>query len=703
MQMSQINPMSIFPHHPHQQIIHPAYLNAAAAANGNATFISQGIQNPTQMAQFTISGFNPNQIPTSFMNSLQVSQQQQQQQQQFHLQQQQQLQRQHQQQQQNQQRKLIPITAIPSTSIITTLPSTSSATSNPPTLMPRPPPLLPATIPIAPAPIAPEIKLESKIQESTSDDDENEPPPLLDRDETVPASVHEAFVQEAQGVRMQFPAIGTAGNEPLRHFIDGFIIEESSVPFEIDDNIKDPMEFIRQIAKEQKLKKEKEEAAAAAMEMEVEKEDIKKNIVKKVKKEKPEKVDKVLKKRGRRSNMEKKNSISSQKSNGNGKNKQKSASPSKSKKRRSSSSTEHQKQQQRRPSPTESIKSPNSERPGSSKGTRKSREIENLIKMDFGPKNQVFKTTSVDEYTKAIKRGQQTSLRPVILQDYKERSPEISREGDEQQCLNCKFTFAQLKLRCEKYPQYCTKECRKKFRKSAREARQVQADAKSADPSSSSSTSNNNNIINEMTAALIGKSSDNSYKEIRKRLSNESEASTISHIPTKSSPLKLRIRSSSDLESPASSSQILSPAPSTSAAAYQMMMMPGSSSTPTTMIQNNINTSNGSIPSIASPPPNGNAPTLSAAATNSNFQHFSRITEELGLNPSDVNSWSAEDVGQWINRITNSQTNGDIFISEEIDGSSLFMLSQNQITTELKVKLGPTLKIVNAIDWLRNL
>uniref|UniRef100_A0A914PKW3 SAM domain-containing protein n=1 Tax=Panagrolaimus davidi TaxID=227884 RepID=A0A914PKW3_9BILA len=320
--------------------------------------------------------------------------------------------------------------------------------------------------------------------------------------------------------------------------------------------------------------------------------------------------------------------------------------------------------------------------------------------MDFGPKNQVFKTTSVDEYTKAIKRGQQTSLRPVILQDYKERSPEISREGDEQQCLNCKFTFAQLKLRCEKYPQYCTKECRKKFRKSAREARQVQADAKSADPSSSSSASNNNNVINEMTAALIGKSSENSYKEIRKRLSNESEASTISHIPTKSSPLKLRIRSSSDLESPASSSQILSPAPSTSAAAFQMMMMPGPSSTPTTMIQN-INTSNGSIPSIASPPPNGNAPTLSAA-TNSNFQHFSRITEELGLNPSDVNSWSAEDVGQWINRITNSQTNGDIFISEEIDGSSLFMLSQNQITTELKVKLGPTLKIVNAIDWLRN-
>jgi hypothetical protein len=499
---------------------------------------------------------------------------------------------------------------------------------------------------------------------------------------------------------MQFPAIGTAGNEPLRHFIDGFIIEESSVPFEIDDTIKDPMEFIRQIAKEQKLKKEKEEAAAAAMEMEIEKEDIKKDIVKKIKKQKPEKEDKVLKKRGRRSNMEKKNSISSQKSNGNGKNKQKSASPSKSKKRRSSSSTEHQKQQQRRPSPTESIKSPNSERPGSSKGTRKSREIENLIKMDFGPKNQVFKTTSVDEYTKAIKRGQQTSLRPVILQDYKERSPEISREGDEQQCLNCKFTFAQLKLRCEKYPQYCTKECRKKFRKSAQMARQEQADAKFADPSSSSSASNNNNIINEMTAALIGKSPENNYKEIRKRLSNESEASTISRIPTKSSQLKLRIRSSTDLESPASSSQILSPAPSTSAAAFQMMMMqPGSSSTPT---PHNINTSNGSIPSIASPPPNGNAPTSSSAATNLNFQNFSIITEELGLNPSYVNSWSAEDVGRWVNRITNSQTNGDIFISEEIDGSSLFMLSQNQITTELKVKLGPTLKIVNAIDWLRN-
>jgi hypothetical protein len=261
MQMSQINPMSIFPHHPHQQIIHPAYLNAAAAANGNATYISQGISNSNQMAQFTISGFNPNQIPTSFMNSLnsQVSQQQQQQQQQFHLQQQQHLHRQHQQQQQNQQRKLIPITAIPSTSIITTLPSTSSstATSNPPTLMPRPPPLLPATIPIAPAPIAPEIKLETKIQESTSDDDENEPPPLLDRDETVPASVHEAFVQEAQGVRMQFPSIGTAGNEPLRHFIDGFIIENLQYPLKLMIILKIQWNLFDKLQKNKNLKKRK--------------------------------------------------------------------------------------------------------------------------------------------------------------------------------------------------------------------------------------------------------------------------------------------------------------------------------------------------------------------------------------------------------------------------------------------------------------
>uniref|UniRef100_A0AC34GTG8 SAM domain-containing protein n=1 Tax=Panagrolaimus sp. ES5 TaxID=591445 RepID=A0AC34GTG8_9BILA len=697
MQMSHLNPMSIFPHPP--QILHPAAF--LSAGGGNATFISQSIQNNnSQIPQqfLSISGFNPNQIPTSFMNSINshVSHQQQQQ---FHHHQQQQLhqhqqQQQQQQQQQNLQPKLIPITAIPSTSMTTTISSMATSSLNPPSLIPHPfshPPSNSAAglIPIAPAPEISSLE-GSKIKHlEASDDDENEPPPLLDRDETVPASVHEAFVQEAAGVRMQYPLLGTEGNEPLRHVIDGFIIEESAVPFKIDDVIKEPLEVLRQFAKHRKVKKEIEVAEQELLK------DSKKDI---------KKVAKKLQKSQKAENVSSTQNITGPKKRG--RKTLRTPSPSKSnRKRRSSSSTQQnqqnqqkEQQQESRPSPAKSIRSPPPERPGSSKGPRKSREIEQLISMDFGPKNPIFKTKSVDEYTKGIQRRQQTSLRPVILQDYKERSPEISREGDEQQCLNCKFTFAQLKIRCEKYPQYCTKDCRKEFRKNAKKARQELADAKSMEPSSSFSSN-----INEMAAALIGKSPENgSNNNInngnRKRLSNESESSTVSHhIPIKSSPLKLRIRSSSDLESPASSSQILSPAPSTSTA--YLPMMPGPSSTPSII---NMNTSNGSIPAITSPPPFS----LTAGPPpnpNQNTPDFARLTEQAGLNPTDVNSWSAEDVAKWVNAITNSQTNGEIFLTEEIDGSSIFMLNQTQITQELGVKFGPTLKIVRAIEWLRNL
>lgn len=217
MQIQHLNSMSIFPQAIPQQIIHPGLFPMSSGAGG--TFISQSIPSTSQFQTYLpISAFNASQLAPSFLSHLS---------------------QQHQQGSQMQQPKLIPITAAPLIAPKASAPLTSSAISTEPS----------ASASTSAVPIAPNLSSETgtKLAEAGSDDDENEPPPALPlfREEalSIPTSVHEAFAQEASGVRMQFPT--RESGETLRHVIDGFIIEESSVPFEIDDVIKEPLEILQ--------------------------------------------------------------------------------------------------------------------------------------------------------------------------------------------------------------------------------------------------------------------------------------------------------------------------------------------------------------------------------------------------------------------------------------------------------------------------
>jgi hypothetical protein len=44
---------------------------------------------------------------------------------------------------------------------------------------------------------------------------------------------------------------------------------------------------------------------------------------------------------------------------------------------------------------------------------------------------------------------------------------------------------------------------------------------------------------------------------------------------------------------------------------------------------------------------------------------------------------------------------GDRFIHQEIDGASLILLTSEQLQNELKFKLGPALKLYNALTSLK--
>jgi len=57
-------------------------------------------------------------------------------------------------------------------------------------------------------------------------------------------------------------------------------------------------------------------------------------------------------------------------------------------------------------------------------------------------------------------------------------------------------------------------------------------------------------------------------------------------------------------------------------------------------------------------------------------------------------------VGSWVTAVTGSESTGQRFVHEEIDGVSLLLLSQHQMLNELGMKLGPAIKLSNALNRL---
>ncbi|KAL3085811.1 hypothetical protein niasHT_034219 [Heterodera trifolii] len=66
-----------------------------------------------------------------------------------------------------------------------------------------------------------------------------------------------------------------------------------------------------------------------------------------------------------------------------------------------------------------------------------------------------------------------------------------------------------------------------------------------------------------------------------------------------------------------------------------------------------------------------------------------------------VHTWTKEEVSKWVNFVTGSDTNGDRFVEEDVDGASLLCLQSEQLKTELKFKLGPHIKIWSALEALK--
>lgn len=72
-----------------------------------------------------------------------------------------------------------------------------------------------------------------------------------------------------------------------------------------------------------------------------------------------------------------------------------------------------------------------------------------------------------------------------------------------------------------------------------------------------------------------------------------------------------------------------------------------------------------------------------------------------GIRGSDVSKWTSEDVAKFVTGLTGRENYGLLFLNEEIDGEAFLLLTRNDISKVLNIKLGPTLKIHGAILYAR--
>ena len=68
-----------------------------------------------------------------------------------------------------------------------------------------------------------------------------------------------------------------------------------------------------------------------------------------------------------------------------------------------------------------------------------------------------------------------------------------------------------------------------------------------------------------------------------------------------------------------------------------------------------------------------------------------------GVKVKDVAKWSISEVSSFVNDLTGRTEYGKVLASEEVDGESFLLLTQADIAKVLNIKLGPALKIYNAV------
>uniref|UniRef100_H3AK66 L3MBTL histone methyl-lysine binding protein 1b n=1 Tax=Latimeria chalumnae TaxID=7897 RepID=H3AK66_LATCH len=78
-------------------------------------------------------------------------------------------------------------------------------------------------------------------------------------------------------------------------------------------------------------------------------------------------------------------------------------------------------------------------------------------------------------------------------------------------------------------------------------------------------------------------------------------------------------------------------------------------------------------------------------------QHCKLLPEVAGLTAKGVAKWTTEEVASFVQRLPGCKDQASIFREEQIDGEAFLLLTQSDIVKILSIKLGPALKIYNAI------
>ncbi|CAB1314491.1 unnamed protein product [Coregonus sp. 'balchen'] len=83
-------------------------------------------------------------------------------------------------------------------------------------------------------------------------------------------------------------------------------------------------------------------------------------------------------------------------------------------------------------------------------------------------------------------------------------------------------------------------------------------------------------------------------------------------------------------------------------------------------------------------------------------KHCQLLPEVPGLTAKRVATWTADEVASFVKGLPGCKEHAATFRTEQIDGEAFLLLTQADIVKILSIKLGPALKIYNAILMLKN-
>ncbi|NXW59000.1 LMBL1 protein, partial [Eurystomus gularis] len=83
-------------------------------------------------------------------------------------------------------------------------------------------------------------------------------------------------------------------------------------------------------------------------------------------------------------------------------------------------------------------------------------------------------------------------------------------------------------------------------------------------------------------------------------------------------------------------------------------------------------------------------------------KHSKLLPEVLGLTAKQVAKWTVEEVVNFIQSLPGCKEQAPVFKEEQIDGEAFLLLDQSDMVRILNIKLGPALKIYNAILMLKS-